>query len=95
MSLITHHDDIASFGKRLITFLKLLHGREDDTIRLPSYQELLQVLSAGSLDGLLPEEVLTPGKLSVKLIIQVVSVGNDDDGGLFDTTLKEMSIKDH
>ena len=53
------------------------------------------MLSAGSLDGFLTEESLALGELGVKLVIQVVAVSDDHDGGLVQDSLNQMGVEHH
>ena len=72
MRLIRHDDDIPALRKRLIAFLKLLHGCEDDAVCLTVCKQFFQV---GSALGVLavqqvPSEFLRP--LIVVLLVAVV-----------------------
>ena len=83
MCFVSHHDNVPAFRKSFVTFLKLLHGREDYAVCLSVCKQFFQILAAFSVLRCLPEEVLAAGELSVKLVIQIVTVGNDDDSGAF------------
>ena len=78
--LVRHDDDVVTLGKRLMRLLELLHGGENDAIRLPAVEQLFQVLTALRVDRVLTQEVLALGELAVKLVVQIVPVSNDNDG---------------
>ena len=83
MRFISHHDNVPAFRKSFVAFFKLLHGREDYAVCLSVCKQFFQILAAFSVLRCLPEEVLAAGELSVKLVIQIVTVGNDNDSGAF------------
>ena len=45
--------------------------------------------------GCLPEEVCTPGKLAIELIVQIISVSDDYDGGTLQCVLEIVGIENH
>ena len=59
------------------------NGCEDYAVCLSVCKQLFQILAALSVLRRLPEEVLAAGELSVKLVVQIVTVGNDNDSGAF------------
>ena len=79
---VAHHDDVPSVRQRCIVVLELLHRREDDAIGIASFQQFAQMLASGGLHRHLSQEVLALGKLTVELVVEVVAVGDDHDGGL-------------
>ena len=95
MRLIRHDDDVMALRQRLMGFLKLLHRGEDDTVSLSAIEKFLQVLSAPRMNWNLPKKILTLGKLSIQLIIQVVTVSNDYNRRGIQRILQKMYIKDH
>ena len=95
VGLVCHDHDIPALRQRLIGFLKLLHGGKDDAIGLTARQQLLQVLSALGLLGRLAQEVLATGELAVELVVQIVAVGDDHNGGALQCRLQVMGIKHH
>ena len=82
MGLVTHYNNVASFGQRSIILLKLLHRCKDDAIGGASIQQFTQMLTGRGLHRHLTQEIFTFGKLSVELIVKVVAVGDYNDGGL-------------
>lgn len=76
-------EDVPAFRKSFVAFFKLLHGREDYAVCLSVCKQFFQILAALSVLRRLPEEVLAAGELSVKLVVQIVTVGNDNDSGAF------------
>ena len=95
VSFVRHYNNVAPLRKCGIGFLKLLHGGENNAVCFPIGKQLFQVLPAGSLLRNLPEELLTLGKLSVELIVKVVAVGQNHNGGTVEFLLEQVSIKDH
>ncbi len=81
VGLVRHDHDIPPLRQGLASFLKLLHGGKDDAVGMPARQQILQVLPAFGLLGRLTQKVLTAGKLPVELIVQVVAICDDHDGG--------------
>ena len=95
VGLVHHDDDIPPPGQCRAAFLKLLHGGKDDVVGLTACQQLSQMLTALRVLGRLPQEVLAPDKLAVELIIEVVSVGDDDDGRAFQGLLQTVGVENH
>ena len=83
MRFISHHDNVPAFRKSFVAFLKLLHGREDYAVCLPVCKKLFQIFTAFGVLRRLTEKVFAAGELPVKLVIQIVAVGNDNDSGAF------------
>lgn len=54
-----------------------------------------EVGAAFGLDGGLAKEVFAVGELAVELFVEVVSVGDDQDGGIFEGGLEEFCVEDH
>ena len=82
MGFIAHHDDIAAGGQGRIVFLELLHGGEDDAVGRAAFKQLAQMFPCGGLHRLLTQEVLALGELTIKLVVEVIAVGDDHDGRL-------------
>ena len=82
MGFIAHHDDVSAGGQGRIVFLELLHGGEDDAVGRAAFKQLAQMFPCGGLHRLLTQEVLALGELTIKLIVEVVTVGDDHDGRL-------------
>ena len=95
MGFICHNDDISSFRKGFVRFLKLLHGRKDNTVRLTTGKEITQILTALSVHRVLAQKVLALCKLSEKLIVQIVSVGQHNNRWTVQGFLKQMGIEHH
>lgn len=53
------------------------------------------MLSAGCMDRVLTQEFAALGELSVELIVEVVSIGQNYDGGAVQSFLEKMGIEDH
>ena len=83
MRFISHHDNVPTLRKSFVAFFKLLHGREDYAVCLSVCKQLFQIFTAFGVLRRLTEKVFAAGELSVKLVIQIVTVGNDDDSGAF------------
>ena len=95
MRLICHHDNVPAFRKSFVAFLKLLHGREDYAVSLSVCKQFFKILAAFSVLRRLTKKVFAAGELTVKLVIQVVTVCNDNDSRAFQRFLQIMSIEDH
>ena len=95
MRFICHHDNVPAFRKSFVAFLKLLHSRENNAVCLPVCKQFFQVFATFGVLRCLPEKVLAAGELPVKLVIQIVAVGDDNDGRAFQCFLQIMSIEDH
>ena len=95
MRLIRHDDDIPTIRKRLITFLKFLHGCEDDAVCLTVCKQFFQVGSALGVLRRLAQEVLAAGELAVELVIQVIAVCDHNDCRAFQCFLQIVSIEHH
>ena len=54
-----------------------------------------EVGAAFGLDLGLAKEIFAVGELVVELVVEVVSVGDDQDGGIFDGGLDEFWVEDH
>ena len=69
--------------KRFMAFFKLLHGCEDNAVCLSVCKQFFQILAAFGVLRRLPEKIFAAGELPVKLVIQIVTVSNDNDSGAF------------
>ncbi|MPN19816.1 hypothetical protein SDC9_167188 [bioreactor metagenome] len=76
-------------------FLELLHGRKDNTVCLTTGKEITQILTALSVHRVLAQKVLALCELSEKLIVQVVSIGQHNDGWAIQGFLEQMGIEHH
>ena len=86
MRLVGDHDDVPAVGQGRVFGLpafgsELLDGREHHAPG-GAGQDPLQVLSAIGLLRGLTKEVLARGESAEELIVEVVAVGDDDDGGV-------------
>ena len=95
MRFICHHDNVPAFRKSFVAFLKLLHGREDYAVCLSVRKQFFQILAALCVLRCLPEKVFATSELPVKLVIQIVTVSDDNDSRAFQCFLQIMSIEDH
>ena len=68
---------------------KLLHGSEDDAAGLAFAEFLAELVAAVGLFGILFKEVLGGAELLVELTVEVVAVGDDDEGGIVHLRLLE------
>ena len=80
VGFVCHNHNVAASRQRLLPFLELKHGGEDDTVGSSAVQQFLQMHLAFCLDGCLAQEGCALGKLGVKLIVEVDSVRHDHDG---------------
>ena len=85
MGFVSNHDDVVAVRKHwehVLVFAghELLDGGEHDATGGPVAQQLAQRLPGGCLHGLLAQQVLRQAEHPKELAIQVVAVGDDDDG---------------
>ena len=92
---IFYGDNVPAFRKSFVAFLKLLHGREDYAVCLSVCKQFFQIFAAFSVLWCLTEKVFAAGELSVKLVIQIVTVSDDNDSGAFQCFLQIISTEDH
>ena len=95
MGFVCHNDDISAFRKGFVRFLKLLHGRKDNTICLTTSKEITQILTTLSVHRVLAQKVLALCKLSEKLIFHIISVGQHNNRRAIQGFLKQMGIEYH
>src|SRR5579863_8145955 len=80
--LVSNHDYVATLGKPWFPVIlgrhELLDGREDDVAGRYG-QSFLQILPISCLFGHLPQKFMTSRERPKELIIQVVSICNDND----------------
>ena len=69
MGLVDHNDDVAAVAQGLIAVGELLHGGEDDAVRLAPLKQVLEVLAALRLDRCLAEERGAAPELAVELVV--------------------------
>ena len=93
--LVHHHDHVAAVAQRLVAVHELLHRREYDAIGLAPDEQVLQVLAALGVHGLLAQESLAASELPVELVVQVVTVGDDHDGRAVQPLLQKVREEDH
>ena len=93
--LVHHHDDVSPVTEGLVPVHELLHCREDDAVGLSPNEELQEVLAGGRLHGLLTQERLAAPELAVELVVEVVPVGDDHDGGLVQALLEKVREENH
>ena len=80
VGFVCHDHDVAAFGQRLLSPLKLEQSGKNDAVCLASGKQGFQMLLAFRLHGSLTEEAGAFAELRVKLIVKVDAVGHDDDG---------------
>ena len=86
MCLIRDHHHIAAVGQQRIGRSlfrgELLDGGEHHPTRCPR-QRLLQILAAVGLHRCLSDQVAAHGESAEQLVVQIVAVGDDNDGRVF------------
>ena len=95
MGFVGHHHNVFPERQRLGRFFKFLHGGEYNSVCFTPGQQSLQVFAAFGLYGHLAQEILTLGKLSIELVVQIVAVCNYHDGRLGEFTLQQVSVEHH
>ena len=58
-------------------------------------KQFTEILPTVGLDWFLAEELLALGELSVKLVIQVIAVCDNNNGRLVEDRLNQMSVEHH
>ena len=95
VGFVCHDHNIPAGGERLGALFEFLHGGEDNAVGLAVGQKLYEVLAALRLLGRLPQEVLAAAELAIELIVQVVPVCDDHDGGALQRLLQIVGIEHH
>ena len=80
VGFVCHDHNVAAFGQRLLSPLKLEQRGKDNAVCLTSGKQGFQMLLAFRLHGGLTEEAGAFAELRVKLVVKVDAVGHDDDG---------------
>ena len=80
VGFVRHDHNVAAFGQRLLSTLKLEKGGKDNAVCLAPGKQGFQMLLAFRLHGSLTEEAGAFAELRVKLIVKVDAVGHDDNG---------------
>ena len=93
--LVHHHDHVAAVAQRLVAVHELLHRREDDAVGLATDEQVLQVMSTLGVHGLLAQERLATPELAIELVVKVVAVGDDHDGGAVQPLLQKVREEHH
>jgi hypothetical protein len=62
----------------------------DDDATAADAELLAQVSAAGGLDGILTQQVASAGEGSEELVVQVVPVGDHDDGGVLHHRMEDQ-----
>ena len=101
LRLVGDHHDVVALGKRrmpvaLVLWEELVDGGEDHTAR-GDLQELPQVRAALGLHRRLAQEILTAREGAEELLIEVVAVGEHDDGRVLHRRLADdaSGVKGH
>ncbi len=94
VGLVGDDDDVASVRKHgvavaLLGGHELLDRREDDATAGDA-ELLAQVGTVGGLDGILAQQVAAAGEGAEELFVQVVSVGDDDDGRVLHRRIEDQ-----
>ena len=87
VGFVGNDHDVAALGKHrehvlVLARHELLDGGEDDAARGPIAQQLAQFLPRAGLHRLLTQQVGAQAEHAEQLAIEVVAVGDDDDGGV-------------
>jgi hypothetical protein len=85
MGLVGDDHDVAALRELWVSVAlllgeELLNGGEDDAAHLPPLEQLAKLGPALGLDRVLSQEVPAAGEDAEELAVQVVAVGEDDDG---------------
>ena len=87
MGLIGHHHDVVPVAQHrehvfVLPRHELLDGGEHNAARRPVAEQLAQFLPGSGLHRLFSQQVLRQAEDAKQLAVQVVAVGDDDDGGV-------------
>ena len=94
VGLVGDDDDVAPVREHGIVVAhlgghELLDRREDDS-SAGDAELLAQVGPLGGLDGILAQQVAAAGEGSEELVVQVVPVGDHDDGGVLHHRMEDQ-----
>ena len=99
--LVRHHDDVLplAHGRQFVLALgcrEFLDGGEDHSAR-GSIKLGAKIIAAVGLDRFLPDKVAAHRERAEQLIVQIVAVGDDDDGGVFQSRIanEQASVESH
>ena len=100
MGFIRNHHDVVSVRKRAARLGRrheLLNGRKEDAARNAPFEFFDQVFAAGGLFGRLAQDFGTARERAKELIVEVVAVGDDHDGGIFHGGMQDQPprVKSH
>ena len=99
--LVGHDDDVPAVGKGAVPIVELLHGGEDDAARMAVLQQgsergvVVLGVAAGALHCTLAQKVNGARELPVELLVEVVAVGDDHNGGAHGLHLGMVCQKNH
>ena len=94
VGLVGDDDDVAPVREHGVAVARLgghelLDGREDDATTADA-EPLAQVGPISGLDGILAQQVAAAGEGSEELVVQVVPVGDHDDGGVLHHRMEDQ-----
>ena len=95
VSFVSHDHDVATLGQCRSGFLELLHGGKDNAIGFPSGEQFTQIFPAGCLLRDLTEKLFAFGKLPIQLVVKVIAVRQNNNGGTVQLGLEQFCIKHH
>ena len=84
-----------TFTERLSCLSKLLHRRKENAASFPAPQQIDQIGTRVRFLWLLHQELTTTRKLTKELIIKIVSISDDNDGGSLDVLKQKVYEKHH
>ena len=98
MGFVGDDDDVAALGEGFVDIaffgLELLDGGEDHAAG-GHFEQRFEMLPAFGLHRLLAQQLLGGGEGVEELIVQVVAVGDDDDGGVVQGQHDLAGVEDH
>src|SRR6266508_283909 len=88
MGFVGDDDDVAAVREEweagaALVGEELLDGGEDDAAGGDG-EKLFQMIAVLGLDGLLRQQVLAAGEGGEELVVEIVAVGEEDEGGVFE-----------
>jgi hypothetical protein len=91
-------DDVAPIGEFFVNVafggLKFLDGGEDDAAG-GDFEQVFELVAVFGLDGILAEELFGGGEGVEELVVEVVTIGDDEDGGIIEGEDDFSGVEDH
>jgi hypothetical protein len=98
VGLVGDNDDICPLREGFINVaffgLELLDGGKDDAPG-GDFEQRLEMVAVVGLHRLLPQQLFGSGEGVEELVVEIVAVGDDDDGGVVERLDDFSGVEDH